>query len=73
MKNYRGAIQTDGYGVYDYFELQDGVTILGCMAHVRRKFTDAQMSHPTRSAKPSTMPTSYGLVCVGTRSTDGIG
>ena len=31
---------------YDYFELQDNVTLLGCMAHVRRKFTDAQSSHP---------------------------
>ena len=51
LKNYRGAIQTDGYTVYDYFELQDGVTLLGCMAHVRRKFTDAQTSHPAEAAK----------------------
>ena len=51
LKDYRGAIQTDGYTVYDYFELQDGVTLLGCMAHVRRKFTDAQTSHPTEAAK----------------------
>lgn len=46
LKGYRGAVQTDGYGVYDYFEHQDGVTLLGCMAHVRRKFTDAQESNP---------------------------
>lgn len=46
LKGYRGAIQTDGYGVYDYFEQQPDVTLLGCMAHVRRKFTDAQASHP---------------------------
>lgn len=51
LKDYRGAIQTDGYGVYDYFEQQDGVTLLGCMAHVRRKFTDAQTIHPTEAAK----------------------
>ncbi len=44
LRGFRGAIQTDGYGVYDYFELQDNVTLLGCMAHVRRKFTDAQTS-----------------------------
>ena len=31
--------------------LQDGVTLLGCMAHVRRKFTDAQMSHPEEASK----------------------
>lgn len=46
LKDYRGAIQTDGYRVYDYFEQQPDVTLLGCMAHVRRKFTEAQASHP---------------------------
>lgn len=48
LRNYKGAIQSDGYGVYDYFEQQQqaNVTLLGCMAHVRRKFTDAQISHP---------------------------
>lgn len=51
LREFRGAIQTDGYGVYDYFELQDNVTLLGCMAHVRRKFTDAQGSHPQLAAQ----------------------
>lgn len=51
LRDFRGAIQTDGYGVYDYFELQDNVTLLGCMAHVCRKFTDAQTSHPHLAAK----------------------
>ena len=46
LKNYKGAVQTDGYGVYDFFEYQDGVTLLGCMAHVRRKFIEAEGSHP---------------------------
>lgn len=51
LKDYHGAIQTDGYGVYDYFEQQPNVTLLGCMAHVRRKFTDAQSSHPIEAQK----------------------
>ncbi|MDE5871487.1 MAG: IS66 family transposase [Muribaculaceae bacterium] len=51
LRDFRGAIQTDGYGVYDYFELQDNVTLLGCMAHVRRKFTEAQNSHPQLAAQ----------------------
>ncbi len=46
LRDFQGAIQTDGYGVYDYFEQQDNVTLLSCMAHVRRKFTDAQKSFP---------------------------
>lgn len=51
LRSFRGAIQTDGYGVYDYFERQDNATLLGCMAHVRRKFTDAQGSHPGLAAQ----------------------
>lgn len=49
LKGYRGAIQTDGYKVYDYFEQQSDVTLLGCMAHVRRKFIEAQSSHPQQA------------------------
>ena len=51
LKDYHGAIQTDGYKVYDYFEEQKNVTLLGCMAHVRRKFINAQTSHPKLAAK----------------------
>lgn len=51
LRGYKGAIQTDGYRVYDYFEEQEDVTLLGCMAHVRRKFTDAQKSHPRLAAE----------------------
>lgn len=51
LRHYKGAIQTDGYAVYDYFEEQPNVTLLGCMAHVRRKFTDAQLSHPTLASQ----------------------
>ena len=51
LSSFHGAIQTDGYGVYDYFEEQENITLLSCMAHVRRKFTDAQKSHPLLSAQ----------------------
>jgi len=46
LRNFKGAIQTDGYRVYDYFESVPNVTLLGCMAHVRRKFIEAQNNHP---------------------------
>lgn len=51
LKNYRGAIQVDGYKVYDYFEKQDGVILLGCMAHVRRKFVEAERACPGVASK----------------------
>ena len=38
---YKGAVQTDGYEVYTSFEGTPGKLMLGCWAHVRRKFVDA--------------------------------
>lgn len=51
LKDYNGAAQTDGYAVYDYFEQSSNVIHLGCMAHVRRKFIEAQRSHPQEAAQ----------------------
>lgn len=51
LRGYRGAIQTDGYRVYDYFEQQENVILLACMAHMRRKFIEAQNSHPVEAGK----------------------
>lgn len=41
LKNFKGYLQTDGYGVYDDFANIPGITLLGCMAHARRKFSEA--------------------------------
>ena len=41
LSSYSGAIQTDGYSVYDDFEGLPGKTMLGCWAHARRKFVEA--------------------------------
>ena len=46
LRYFRGAVQTDGYRVYDYFESDPNIVLLGCMAHVRRKFVEAQSNHP---------------------------
>lgn len=32
--------------VYDYFEKQDGVVMLCCLAHIRRKFVEAELACP---------------------------
>lgn len=42
LADYQGALQTDGYAVYDRFDLETGITLLGCMAHARRKFYNAR-------------------------------
>ncbi len=41
LKNYQGYLQTDGYGVYDDFDSKQGIILLCCLAHARRKFNEA--------------------------------
>ncbi|MDT8309432.1 MAG: IS66 family transposase [Bacteroidales bacterium] len=41
LRNYQGAVQTDGYEAYSIYEQKKGVLLLGCWAHARRKFTEA--------------------------------
>jgi transposase len=41
LRNYQGAVQTDGYEAYSIYENKKGVLLLGCWAHARRKFTEA--------------------------------
>ena len=38
LKDFQGAVQSDGYGAYDIYENKQGVLLLGCWAHIRRKF-----------------------------------
>ena len=42
LKDFKGAIQSDGYVVYEHFEGMKGKLMLGCWAHARRKFFEAQ-------------------------------
>ncbi len=42
LKNFKGAIQSDGYVVYEHFEGMEGKLLLGCWAHARRKFFEAR-------------------------------
>ena len=38
---YSGLVQSDGYEAYSQFENMKGITLFGCWAHARRKFTEA--------------------------------
>lgn len=48
---YQGAIQSDGYGAYNLYENKDGVLLLGCLAHCRRKFEESLKNDESRAAK----------------------
>ena len=40
-QNFTGYLQTDGYVTYEDFAVAEGITLLHCMAHARRKFHEA--------------------------------
>ena len=42
LKDFKGAIQSDGYDVYEHFDGLEDKTMLGCWAHARRKFVEAK-------------------------------
>ena len=45
LKDFTGAIQSDGYIVYEHFEGMEGKKLLGCWAHARRKFFEAKVEN----------------------------
>jgi len=50
LKDFKGYLQTDGYTVYEDFDNREGITLLHCMAHARRKFDEAMDNDSVRAA-----------------------
>ena len=40
LTGYEGYVQSDAFSGYDHLDGKKGITLLGCMAHVRRKFVE---------------------------------
>lgn len=51
LEGFRGYLHTDGYA--GYHKLPEGITVVGCWAHARRKFDEALKSLPRGKAKNS--------------------
>ncbi len=51
LKNFKGYLHTDGYD--GYHSLHSEITIVGCWAHVRRKFDEALKALPERDREGS--------------------
>ena len=47
MAGFKGYLQTDDYGGYNRVAADNGITQLGCWAHARRKFIEAQKAGGT--------------------------
>jgi len=55
LGDFAGFLQVDGYSGYDPVCAENGITQLGCWAHVRRKFDDAlKVQGKTRKSKGKT-------------------
>jgi hypothetical protein len=50
LENYKGYLQTDGYVVYEEFAKKEGIILLNCMAHARRKYNDALSNDKNRAS-----------------------
>lgn len=57
LKDFQGHLQTDGYTVYEDFGKRPGIILMSCMAHARRKFSDALKNDKARAE--------YALVLFG--------
>lgn len=51
LELFQGILQTDAYFAYNQFNNRDGIISIPCMAHIRRKFYDAQQNDKERSEK----------------------
>ena len=50
LEKYNGVLQSDGYAVYDKIaSINKGIVHVGCLAHIRRKYFDAQSNDKQRS------------------------
>lgn len=50
LQGFRGKLQSDGYAAYD--DLGEGIVYVGCMAHARRGFVDAEKVAPLDPMPP---------------------
>ncbi len=50
LAGFSGYLQTDDYAGYNAVAAESGITQLGCWAHARRKFIEAQKANPKNKA-----------------------
>lgn len=60
----RGALLTDGYEVYASIAHANGLTHVGCWAHARRRFVDAEAALPKNARGPE-QPATQFIAAIG--------
>ena len=51
LQGYKQMLMADAYGGYDGVVVKSDITLAGCWAHARRKFVDAEKTHPAIAAE----------------------
>lgn len=51
LDGFKGHLQTDGYQVYEQFDKNKNIQLVGCMAHARRYFDQALQSDSERATQ----------------------
>ncbi|MBK8846969.1 MAG: IS66 family transposase [Bacteroidetes bacterium] len=51
LSDFKGHLQTDGYQVYEQFEKNPSIHLVGCMAHARRCFDQALQNDNARATE----------------------
>lgn len=65
LDGFAGYLQSDGYRAYESLCAQNpALSAVGCMAHVRRKFDEAEKAHPNRKAKRGSAAT-HAIAMIG--------
>ncbi len=65
LGEYTGYVQTDGYVGYEFVDEMPGVKHLGCWAHARRKFMEAQKAQGNKSRKKKKSNADIALDYIG--------
>ncbi len=51
LEGYQGVVQSDGFSGYDFLDKETGILHIGCWAHARRKYVDAQKAKGKNAKK----------------------
>lgn len=62
LLGYQGVVQTDGYVAYDFLDHQNNIAHVGCWAHARRKFIDAQKARGKKTKKAGSVEVALGFI-----------
>jgi len=62
LEGFSGTLQTDGYDGYNAVVKQNSLTHMGCMAHARRKFTEALKAQGKKKKKTSLAQQGLSLI-----------